>query len=79
VSISLADSGGFVAFATIFFGFLAFINALALVLGIVLGHVGFATVGLTCGFIIFGVLTLIYARRWRRSRKQIVPPTESAS
>lgn len=51
-STSLADSRGAAAFATIGFGFLAFINALALVLGIVVGHVGFTTVEQTCAFII---------------------------
>jgi membrane protein implicated in regulation of membrane protease activity len=56
-------------FATFGFGFLALINGLALALGIALGHVSFATAGQACGFMIFSLLTVVYARRWRKRGK----------
>ncbi|MGR6322022.1 hypothetical protein Q2K19_15560 [Micromonospora soli] len=73
MATSSVESRRSVAFITIAFGFFALINGLALVLGIALQRVSFATVGQGLGLAIFGLLTWVYARRWHNSRTSAVP------
>ena len=72
MSTSFASSRQFAGFAVIAGGMLTLVNALALILGIVRGRVGFATVGQVSWLVIFGTLAFVYFRRWRKLRTEAV-------
>jgi hypothetical protein len=74
VFTALANSRGFAAFATIVSSVGALLNGVALVLGVLLGHVGFRTIGQAAWLIIFAFLAVRSARRWRRT-PPTAPPT----
>jgi uncharacterized membrane protein YhaH (DUF805 family) len=68
VSTAPGASRQFTAFAAILYSVLAVLNALALTLGLALGHLGPVMVAQMCWLVVFVTLAVVHFRRWRGLR-----------
>jgi hypothetical protein len=68
MSRPFGEGRGFAIFATLVCGFVAVLDAVALLLGITRDNLHDGAVGEVIGLLVFGALAAYYGRRWHRDR-----------